>query len=444
MAGAAALAAAVAAPWRALGQEVSGEVDVVVVGAGAAGIAATRRLAEAGHTYALLEASGRVGGRARTDGALFGVPVDLGAQRLFLPGAAAFADLARAQGFDIPPPPAAARLYMSGREATDVEYEDFAGTVRRAQRAVIAAGDSGRDLAAERVLPDLGTFSASAHFVTGPFFCGKELDEVSTVDFSRAEEREGTLHCRQGLGAVLEKLAAPLSVALGAVAREVNLGGRLIAVETNRGTVRARVAILAVPPGVIAAGRPRILPGLVQRYRTGLERITLGACDHIAFALPGNLLGLGADELIHFKAEGPRAYALVARLGGSDVHSLEVGGALARDLADAPAGAARAFLVEALTREFGAGAARRIGEVHATRWTKEPFALGAMSGALPGAGLSRRALAEVISGRLLLAGEHTHETLWGTLPGAWASGERAAAQALALLAGDVTGGRAMR
>ncbi len=445
MAGALSLAAgAVAGPWRALGQTASGEADVVIIGAGAAGIAAARKLAEAGRTYLLLEATGRVGGRARTDTALFGVPFDLGAQRLFLPGAAAFADLARGQGFDIPAVPTAARLYIAGREANDVEYEDFVGTARRAQRAIIAAGDSGRDLAAARVLPDLGAFSASAHFVTGPFFCGKDLEEVSTVDYSRAEEREGALTCRQGLGAALTKLAAPLAVTLDTAAREISLRGRLIQVETNRGTVRGQVAIVAVPPSVIAAGKLRFQPGLVQRYGAGLSRITLGAYDHIAFTLPGNPLGLGADELVQFKADGERAYALIARLGGSDVHSLEVGGRLARDLADAPPAAARAFLVEALTREFGAGAARGIGEVHATRWTKEPFALGAMSCALPGAGSFRRALSEVISGRLLLAGEHTHETLWGTLPGAWASGERAAAQALAILAGDATGGRAVR
>jgi monoamine oxidase len=45
----------------------------------------------------------------------------------------------------------------------------------------------------------------------------------------------------------------------------------------------------------------------------------------------------------------------------------------------------------------------------------------------------RRAFTEVVANRLIFAGEHTHETLWGTLAGAWASGERAAGQALRLL-----------
>ena len=51
--------------------------DVVVVGAGAAGIAAGRALQRAGARYVVLEAAGRIGGRALTDLSL-GVPIDLG------------------------------------------------------------------------------------------------------------------------------------------------------------------------------------------------------------------------------------------------------------------------------------------------------------------------------------------------------------------------------
>ena len=54
---------------------------------------------------------------------------------------------------------------------------------------------------------------------------------------------------------------------------------------------------------------------------------------------------------------------------------------------------------------------------------------GAMSAAAPGAQPSRKILAEPI-GCLYLAGEATHETLWGTVDGAWESGERAAEAAL--------------
>ena len=65
----------------------------------------------------------------------------------------------------------------------------------------------------------------------------------------------------------------------------------------------------------------------------------------------------------------------------------------------------------------------------ATRWNASPYIMGAMSAAAPGGQASRKILTEPI-GAMFLAGEATHETLWGTVDGAWESGERAADAAL--------------
>jgi len=88
-----------------------------------------------------------------------------------------------------------------------------------------------------------------------------------------------------------------------------------------------------------------------------------------------------------------------------------------------------AFAVEWLTKLFGNEWAAAVKKSSATRWNAAPFVLGAMSAAAPGAQPSRRILTEPI-GCLFLAGEATHETLWGTVYGAWESGERAAEAAL--------------
>lgn len=434
LAGAASLALA---PWgaaRALGQvPSSGAVDVVIVGAGVAGIAAARRIAAAGRTYALLEAGKRVGGRAVTDTSIFGVPFDLGAHWLHGGEANPLVAWGTAQGLDLYPAPHGARLYVNGREAKEGDYEDFVAAVRRGERAIVAAGDAGRDLPAARVLPDLGEWGPSASFVMGPFTCAKDLDQVSTVDFSRADEREDDVFCRAGVGALVAALAQPLSVRLETPVTSIDLGGRLAQVSTARGTVSGRAVILAIPPSLIAAGKVRISPSLAPRYRSAVERITLGAYDHIAFLLPGNPLRLQPDETVHVKAQDARTFALVGRMGGSDLHMLEVGGKLAAELAAGPPQAGTAFLKEALTRSFGGDVAARVGKVHHTRWTRDPLALGAFSCALPGAGNLRRAFTETVSGKLLFAGEHASETQWGTVHGAFASGERAAGQALRIL-----------
>ena len=429
--GAALAAVPLAGPYAALGQ--GAEADVIIIGAGAAGIAAARRIAEAGRSYALIEASGRVGGRAFTDTTIFGVPFDVGAHWIHTPSLHPLSAFGRAAGLDIYRAPDHARLFRDGAEASDADTEHFFAAVKRGESAIVATGEAGRDVAAARVLPNLGDWTQAASFALGPFSCAKELEEVSTVDFAQSEEKDEDDFCRQGFGTLVAKLAAPLSVRLGTVAQTVDLGGHLVSVATDRGTLKGRVVIVAVPPSLIAAGKLRILPRLPDRCRTAVETITLGSYDHIAFDLSGNPAGLQTDELVYFKVEGSRSYGLLARINGGSLNSLEVAGSVAEDLANEPPEAARAFLMEALTDEFGGRTAEQVGRVHATRWNREPFALGAFTCALPGYAHMRQAFMEIVSDRLIFAGEHAHETLWGSVGGAWLSGERAARQALGVL-----------
>ena len=84
------------------------------------------------------------------------------------------------------------------------------------------------------------------------------------------------------------------------------------------------------------------------------------------------------------------------------------------------------FARDWLASLFGASVKDAITRSHVTRWNEEPFVLGAMSAATPGNADARRALMEPIGGRVWFAGEAVHATKWGTVDGAWESGERAA------------------
>jgi monoamine oxidase len=84
------------------------------------------------------------------------------------------------------------------------------------------------------------------------------------------------------------------------------------------------------------------------------------------------------------------------------------------------------FALDWLTGLYGADIRRAVKRTSATRWNQEPWTLGAFSAAAPGGQWARAALAEPVRDRIFFAGEATHETLWGTVGGAWASGERAA------------------
>jgi monoamine oxidase len=89
-----------------------------------------------------------------------------------------------------------------------------------------------------------------------------------------------------------------------------------------------------------------------------------------------------------------------------------------------------AFALDWLEQLFGNSVKRAVGRRHATQWNEEPYVLGAMSVAAPGGQFARRVLMESLNGRVWFAGEAVHERHWGTVAGAWESGERAAIAAL--------------
>src|SRR3978361_2123955 len=70
---------------RAMAAPLPREADIVVIGAGAAGIAAARRIMAANRKVIVVEATSQVGGRCQTDTTSFDVPVDRGARRVHHP-----------------------------------------------------------------------------------------------------------------------------------------------------------------------------------------------------------------------------------------------------------------------------------------------------------------------------------------------------------------------
>ncbi len=132
----AASAALTAVPARnfALGAvPASGEVDILIVGAGAAGIAAARRIAAANRRFALVEASDHIGGRCVTDTRAFGVPFDRGAHWVHKPDSNPLARLAAGTGLEIYPAPRAQILRVPPRLARDAEMEQYFSALVRSQ-----------------------------------------------------------------------------------------------------------------------------------------------------------------------------------------------------------------------------------------------------------------------------------------------------------------------
>jgi monoamine oxidase len=406
------------------------EADIVVIGAGAAGIAAARRILAANRRVIVVEATGQVGGRCLTDTATFGAPFDRGARWMYNPDTSPMVKLARGSGLDLYPAPPGQTIRVGRRNARAGEIEYFLAALVHANRAIDDATRGKADVSCASALPkDLGDWAGTAEFMLGANAAGKDLKDISATDKARAQERNAAIACRQGLGTLIAKLGEQIPLALSTPASRIAWSGRDVAVETPAGKIAARAAIITVSSNVLVAGNIKFTPDLPKRQLDAAAKLSLGSYDHIALQLPGNPLGLARDEIVIEQSTSQRTALLFANMGSSSLCSIDVGGSFGRDLSAQGEPAMIAFAVEWLTKLFGSDAVSAVKKSGATRWNAAPFALGAMSSAVPGGQPSRKVLTEPI-GCMFLAGEATHETLWGTVDGAWESGERAAEAAL--------------
>jgi monoamine oxidase len=410
--------------------------DVVVIGAGAAGIAAARRLAAARMRVTVLEAAPQVGGRCITDMTTFDVPYDRGAHWIHMPEINPVAKLATQTGLDIYPAPPGQRVRIGRRYARETEMEEYLAGLVRTNTAIAEAARGRADVACTAAVPkDLGEWRATIEFFLGPFGCSKDLGEISAMDFAKSSERDIDAFCRQGFGALLARLAVGTQVRLATPATRVSYGGRGCDVETPRGQIEARAVIVTVSTNVLTSGQIKFSPDLPKRQLDAAAKLKLGSYDHVALEMPNNPFGLRADELMFEKASGPRTAALFANVSGSTLCIVDVAGAFGRDLSAKGDKEMIGFAIDWLGALYGTDLKNAVKRRHATRWNQEPTVLGAFSAASPGGQPSRRILMENLNNRVWFAGEAAHETLWGTVGGAWESGERAADAIIKTLGG---------
>jgi monoamine oxidase len=406
------------------------EADIVVIGAGAAGIAAARRVMAANRKVIVLEATGQIGGRCLTDTATFDVPFDRGARWIHNPDTNPMIRLARGAGLDVVPAPLGQKIRIGRRNARAGEVEELLATLVRANRAIDDASRGKADVSCASVLPkDLGDWAATVEFLLGANATGKDLKELSAIDKIRAQDRSSALACRQGVGTLIAKLGDGVPVSLATPATRITWSGRDVTVETAAGKIAARAAIVTLSSDVLTSGALKFAPDLPKRTLDAASKVSLGSYDHIALQLPGNPLGLSRDDVVIEQAKDLKTAFMIANMGGSSLCSIDVADSFGRDLSAQGEAAMVAFAVEWLTKLFGSDVAKAVKKSSATRWNAAPFALGAMSAASPGGQPARKILMEPV-GSLFLAGEAAHETLWGTVDGAWESGERAAEAAL--------------
>jgi monoamine oxidase len=396
-------------------------VDVAIVGGGAAGIAAARRLAGLGRSVLLIEALPRLGGRAHTV-TVQDIRLDLGCGWLHSAERNPLAALADAEGQALDRSEGAWRRAPPGIDPpAQVQNEAWAAYQRFKQRlhedppASDCAGDALAQ--GDRWRPFIDAASS--------FINGTELDRLSVADFLAYEDAASDNNWRLpgGYGAFVAGLGADLPVALDTEVTSISHGKDMV-LETDRGTIHAGAAIVAVSSAVLAMGAIRFTPSLDDHLHAAAS-LPLGLADKVFLSI-ADPLSVPAESHLLGRLDRVRTGSYYLRPFGRPIIECFLGGSLARTLEDEGEAAASAFAVDELRGLLGADFARGLAPIAATRWARERTILGSYSHALPGHAGARAVLARPVSEHLCFAGEACSIQDYSTAHGAWESGIAAA------------------
>lgn len=409
--------------------------DVIVIGAGAAGLAAAAELARAGRSVLVLEARSRIGGRCWTRRmAGIDIPVELGAE--FLHGEAksthamlrqaklAAVNSVRVQGnFD-------GRRLRPGNS--------FIEARRAVEGAVLAKDVSFDRFLAGRRLP-AKTKAAARMMVQG--FDAADPARVSARSIIEEWDEDGAFGAMQprpegGYGALMgwlarDVVASGAGLQLESVVRELRWKRDAVRVSgTFLGkpfTVRASQAVIALPLGVLQAGAVRFAPALSAK-RPALRKLASGPVIRVAMRFHDAVWEKRAPGVSFFnspQASFPtfwtplpmRAPLLTAWAGGPKAAKLS--GLSTRRLIGEALGCVQRIFPDA-----------RLADAIVQDWRQDPYARGGYSYTLVGGEGARDQLAAPLNNTLFFAGEATDADEAGTVAGALRSGQRAARELL--------------
>jgi len=410
------------------GARAATDADIVVVGAGAAGLAAAKQIRAAGHSAIVLEARSRIGGRAFTDTSL-GAPFDAGAEYIHWAERNPMRRIADEWGVPLKDDDVGGRFLVlrNGQPLPDAERARRRAGFSDVSRYLTPSGAGDKSFAeAVRGAPEAVADAAAG--ITR-MALGEEPERVSIQDYDQLWAGDDYV-VPSGYGALVVRFGADVPVRLETPATHVRWDGAGVTVETPRGALRAKAAIVTVPIGVLKQGDLRFTPELPAETQAALDGLHMGALTKIGLKIDRARFGdLDAVDFFDI-GEGGATTSFDFWPHGRDLTVAALGGDHARGLCEAGEQAAIDFVIERLVGALGGRARDAVVAGRLAGWWTDPFARGSYSIADPGHAAAREALRAPVGERLWFAGEATAGGGAMTVGGAYLEGERAAQGAL--------------
>jgi monoamine oxidase len=403
------------------------EADIVIVGAGPAGLAAALALQGSGLVVAHVEARDRIGGRTWTTSLGRHKGIDVGAHWLHARRANPLVKEAKRLGI---------ALSSADKWPIVIDGDEILGTWgqmrlwrawRKIDRGIVRLADDHPGAAAELAVDHTDRWQIVAGELHGTHACGIALSQVSVEDFANALDSEDRF-VEGGFGALVAAAGAGVTPRLGVSVKRIRQTAAGVVVETTAGDIAAKAVLLTVPTTLIANGSIAFDPGLPDSHLEAAHALPHGAYERLVFTLGDDPFSEERDRAVILLNDKNRSLYMLAGGGGRGVHFADFGGAEARDIA-AKGPEAMAEVVENwLDMQVGSAAAKSLKILHGSSWSTDPLSRGSWSVARPGQSMARLALRAPVAERIWFTGEATSVEQWGTVGGAWLQGIRAATE----------------
>ena len=397
---------------------------VVVVGAGAAGVGAGLELQARGIPFVILEAQGRIGGRALTDKTSLGVTWDQGCHWMHCADVNPLVDWACRLGAD---------FYQERRDDwfgvwRDGGWLDKAGRQRVLDETwapimeLAEIGERQADVPLSEVMDLSGQQGGLLRHWLQLMSSG-DPENVSARGYADYEDTEVNWPVGSGYGDLIERMAAGLPVKLNAEVRSVEQGaGRVVVALADGSSLTAKGCIITASTNVLNSGAIKLGAGPARDLLDFVQDVPCGHYEKIAVKVSGDPFAaqqhrggsvqFADNHVVNFQIGTYWPGLAIAHLGGSP----------ARDLAAAGPDAMREFALQGLVTGWGADARKQVVDLAVTSWTENPHVRGAYSYSKPGCAHRRHAMIEADTGNVAFAGEAFSRKWQATAHGAYQSG----------------------
>ncbi|MEO0328134.1 MAG: NAD(P)/FAD-dependent oxidoreductase [Pseudomonadota bacterium] len=398
--------------------------DVVIIGAGSAGIGAARRLMQQGRSVIVIEAANRIGGRAYTESNTFGVPYDQGCAWLQGPRSLPHLDVISELGFSKTDHKISNEaFFVNGKLSTNDEKRAF----EAAQSAIYDDIWGKGDVAASTVISDMPFMPAAKTWLTMGH--AVDMENLSTKDVNVYPDYEVNYLIKEGLGRVVAELGSDIPVKLNCKATAIDWTGEGVKIETSDGMISANACIVTVSTGVLASGAIRFSPELPVEKQEAIANVPMGLFSKIALQFDGERFGLKANDWL--------SYALSENQTGEGCYFITwptdtelavgmIGGDFAWDITSKGADVAIDLALETFAGLVGNDAKKHFVKGHLNDWHDNPNTLGAYAAAKPGKFEARDQLKAPLGRQVFFAGEAVAVPLAALCSGAHLSGEATA------------------